>query len=157
MNPQHYILIFSSVAAVVLLFIFVPKSKVLDAHIIFLFMQAQAWLYGALVSEFRLIVYPVRLLERGDVSNIAFEYIVLPAIAVFYCLYFPIAKSMYFKNFYIVLYPTMITTLEVWLEKSTDLIVYTHWTWYWSWITLLITLNITLFYYRWFMEKVKIN
>jgi hypothetical protein len=156
-NPQLYILLFSMIAAIVLLFLFVPKTKVLDAHIIFLFMQAQAWLLGTMVSEFHLIIYPVRILERGYISNFAFEYIVFPAIAVLYSLHFPRKKRLSFKLFYIALYPTLITILEVWLEKSTDLIFYTHWAWYWSWITLLITLNIALFYYKWIMEKVKIN
>jgi hypothetical protein len=145
------------IAAVVLLFLFVPKTKVLDAHIIFLFMQAQSWLLGTLVSEFHLILYPVRILERGYIANFSFEYVIFPTIAVLYSLYFPWEKSMFSKLFYIGLYPTVITALEVWIEKSTDLIVYTHWAWYWSWITLLITLNIAQFYYRWIMKKVKIN
>ncbi|WP_081755943.1 CBO0543 family protein [Paucisalibacillus sp. EB02] len=157
MDPQVFILLLSMVVAAVLLLVFVPKSKVIDANITFLFMQAQSWLYGTLVSQYNLILYPVRILERAYISNFAFEYVVFPTIAVLYNLYFPRAKRLLVKLFYIVLYPTLITLLEVWLEKTTELIVYKHWAWYWSWITMLITLNIALFYYNWFVEKAKKN
>jgi hypothetical protein len=143
------------IGATVLLLVFVKKEKIIDAHISFLFMQSQTWLYGILVSQFQLIIYPVRLVDKGYLSNFGFEYVVFPTIAVLYNLYFPKAKGILTKLFYIFLYPTIITVLEVWTSKTTDLIEYTNWAWYWSWLTMLVTLNITFFYYKWFMRKVR--
>lgn len=152
-QPQLYILIASIIGSVFLLWMLVPKKRLVDAHISFLFMQAQTWLYGILVSEFQLIRYPVRILEKGDLSNFPFEFFFFPAISVIYNLYFPKVKNLLNKLLYVVLFPTTITMVEVWLESKTELIDYIHWSWFWSWVTMLLTLNIAYIYYKWFMKR----
>lgn len=139
----------------ILLWIFVPRNKIIDAHISFLFMQVQTWLFGTLVVENRLIKYPVRFLEYAYKASFSFEYYIYPSISILFNLYFPRNRSLKSKCFYSASYPTVITIIEVLLEKHTDLITYIHWSWYWSWITLFITLIISYRYYIWFLKKIK--
>jgi hypothetical protein len=149
------ILILSIALAIFLLWKFVPMGKIIDAHVSFLFMQVQTWIYGAIVVENRLIEYPVRFLYYAYRVSLVFEYFIFPTISVLFNLYFPSRKGIIHKILYIITYPTVITIFEVILEKYTDVITYLHWSWYWSWLTMLITLLISYKYYNWFFKKIK--
>jgi hypothetical protein len=151
------ILILSITLAAFLLWKFVPKEKMLDAHVSFFFMQVQTWIYGAIVVENRLIEYPVRFLYYAYRVSLVFEYFIFPTISVLFNIYFPTRKGLVHKLIYIIAYPTVITIIEVILEKYTDVIKYLHWSWYWSWLTMLITLLISYKYYLWFLKKIKMN
>lgn len=155
MNLEKFILIISTLAALLLLVKFVSKSKIIDAHISFLFMQVQTWIYGALVVENRLIEYPVRFLSYANRISLNFEFFIFPAISALFNIHFPAKKSLVYKTLYVVAYPTAITFFEVILEKYTDVIKYINWSWYWSWITMLAALLISYRYYLWFMKKIK--
>ncbi|WP_420850842.1 CBO0543 family protein [Paenibacillus aceris] len=52
-------------------------------------------------------------------------------------------------------FPTIMTIIEVFLEKRTELIKYINWTWYMSFITITITLLLSYWYYLWFFKKIK--
>jgi hypothetical protein len=151
------ILIFSIILAVFSLWKFVPKEKILDAHVSFLFMQGQTWLYGAFVVENRLIEYPVRFIYYAYRISLVFEYLIFPTISVMFNIHFPSEKRFLHKLLYIIAYPTVITIIEVILEKYTGVIKYLNWTWYWSWLTMLITLLISYKYYLWFFKKIKMD
>jgi hypothetical protein len=154
-KSEIIILILSISLAVLLLWKFVHKEKLLDAHVSFFFMQVQTWIYGAIVVENRLIEYPVRFLYYAYRVSLVFEYFVFPTISVLFNIYFPTRKGFIHKMIYIIAYPTAITIIEVILEKYTDVIKYLHWSWYWSWLTMLITLLISYRYYLWFFQKIK--
>jgi hypothetical protein len=151
------ILIVSIIVSVLLLWTFVSKDKILKAHVSFLFMQVQTWLFGAIVVENRLIEYPVRFVYYAYRVSLVFEYFVFPTVSVLFNIHFPSGKGFIHKILYIIAFPTVLTIIEVLLEKYTDVIKYLHWAWYWSWLTMLITLLISYRYYLWFFKKVKKN
>ncbi|MEW4211643.1 CBO0543 family protein [Priestia megaterium] len=155
MKFETVILIIIWILMAIVLWRLVPRHKIIDAHISFLFMQVITWLFGTLVVENRLIKYPVRFLDYAYKASFSFEYYLYPSISALFNLYFPKKHSWKSKFFYSVSYPTVITVIEVLLEKYTNLITYIHWTWYWSWITLLVTLLISYRYYIWFLKKIK--
>ncbi|HHY73642.1 MAG TPA: hypothetical protein GX497_10570 [Bacillus bacterium] len=155
MNSEMWILVISILCAAVLLWIFIPRRKIVDAQISFLFMQVQTWLFGAIVVENRLIEYPVRLMDYAYRVSFSFEYFIFPAVSAVFNVNFPRGKSFGYKTVYSVFYPSVMTAAELLLEKYTDTIKYIHWTWYWSWITIFITLLISHWYYLWFINKVK--
>lgn len=157
MKLEIYILIFSILTAMLMLWKFVPKEKLFNAHISFLFMQVQTWVYGAFVVEKRLIEYPVRFIYFAYRISFVFEFFIFPVISVMFNIHFPTGKRLTHKILYIVAFPTVITIMEIFLEKFTEVIHYLHWTWYWSWLTMLITLLISYRYYLWFFKKVKKN
>ena len=152
---EKWILILSIFLTLLLLFKYVSKNKILDAHISFLFMQVQTWIYGTIVVENRLIEYPIRFIYYAYRVSLVFEYFIFPSISVLFNLHFPTKKSFKHKILYVFSFPTVITLIEVLLEKYTKVIKYIHWSWFWSWITMLITLLISYWYYRWFFKKIK--
>jgi hypothetical protein len=154
MKIEMILIISSIVIMSVLLLALVPRHKILHAHISFLFMQIQTWLFGAIAVEARLIEYPVRLMEYAYRISFTYEYFLFPGISVLFNLYYPNKRGRLYKIAYISFYPTLMTIIEVLLEKYTETVKYIAWTWYLSWITILITLMISYWYYRWFLRKI---
>lgn len=151
-----WIILFSIWAVtLLLLFICIPRKKIREAHVVFLFKQVLTWLFGLLVVEVAFIEYPVRVFQVATKSSFSFEYFIYPAISVIFVLRFPEHKTKLHKMGWYLLFPTWMTILEVLIERYTNLIHYIHWTWYWTWITLLITFYISRIYYLWFFRKEK--
>ncbi|OEF97094.1 CBO0543 family protein [Desulfuribacillus alkaliarsenatis] len=83
--------------------------------------------------------FPRRLLQDIYESSILFDYIVFPALCVWYnqTTYNSKLKGIILQAF--VLYSLPMTVLEWWLEKNTNLIKYNKWTWMHTYLSLAIT------------------
>ncbi|WP_326163046.1 CBO0543 family protein [Schinkia azotoformans] len=62
-------------------------------------------------------------------------------------------SGLFVQSGYFIGFSTVLTTIEVMLEKYTDLIKYIHWAWYISWITICISLFIVCLFCVWFLAK----
>jgi hypothetical protein len=156
MHVERIILITIWVVTIIGLLFLVPRNKIREAHLIFLFKQLYTWLLGLLVVEFNLIQYPVREFRFASMTSFSFEYFFYPAICVIFILHFPENKGWVAKTGWYILFPTWMTVLEVLIEKYTRLIDYHQWTWYFTWLTLLITFFLDRTYYLWFFKE-KLN
>lgn len=143
------------VITLVVLIIFVPKARLREAWVIFLFKQLMTWLFGLLVVEFKLIEYPVRLFSYANKTSFCFEFFIYPAVCVIFCLYYPRNKGNWLKLLHYVKYSTVITVIEILVEKYTNIITYLHWTWYLTWMTLFITFFFSFKFYEWFFKLKK--
>jgi len=152
MNKDVLILVAVWVATIIMLILFIPKNKIREAQLIFLFKQSITWLVGLLVVELRLIEYPVRLFKYANKTSFTFEYFIYPAISTVFNINYPVGKSNIRKFMHYFSYCTAMTVLEVLCVKYTNIIVYLHWTWYVTWITLFITFFISRKYYLWFFS-----
>ena len=152
MNKDVLILVAVWVATIIMLILFIPKNKIREAQLIFLFKQSITWLVGLLVVELRLIEYPVRLFKYVNKTSFTFEYFIYPAISTVFNINYPVGKSNIRKFMHYFSYCTAMTVLEVLCVKYTNIIVYLHWTWYVTWITLFITFFISRKYYLWFFS-----
>ena len=63
MTAERIVLFFSWILTGTLIWILVPKSKIREAHVIFLFKQVLTWMFGHIVVQLKLIEYPVHLFE----------------------------------------------------------------------------------------------
>ena len=154
---ETYLLIAAWLITIVTLLIFVPKDKLREAYVIFLFKQLITWLFGLIVAEYRLIEYPVRIFKYASKTSFTFEFFVYPSICVIFNLYYPAQKSILRKFLHYFKYCTAITVIEVLIEKNTNNINYLNWTWYWTWITLYITFFFSWKFYEWFFRLKKKN
>nr|WP_281279867.1 CBO0543 family protein [Cohnella pontilimi] len=119
---------------------------------IFFFLQTITWSVGLLVVELGLIQYPVREFIKADATSFSFEYFIYPALCVVYNLKFP-AGNRWMKAGWIIGFPTVMTIIEVIIERNTKLIDYLNWNSYWSWITLFLTFLISRVYFLWVYRK----
>jgi len=142
---------------ILLLYIYVPKEKIREAQIAFLAQQAITWAFGFAVVEMRLLEYPVRFFEYASRTSFTFEYFVYPSISVLFVLYHPNGKGILKQLGYNAKYCSVITGIEVILERYTDLISYHHWNWLYTWIGVFITLYLCNRYHQWFFKQDKSN
>lgn len=143
------------IVTAILLVIFIRRKNFIKAQLSFLFMQVPTWLFGTLVVKERLIEYPVGFLSVVYKASFTFEFLVFPAISAIFNVHFPNEKPWFIKSIYIFSFPTVMTIIEILLEKHTELITYINWTWYMSLISMTITLLLSYWYYLWFFGKIK--
>jgi len=155
MRIEAVILIIAWLITIIGLIIFVPKNKIREAFVIFLFKQVITWIFGLLVVELGLIVYPVRSFAHATWTNFDFEYMIYPATCVIFNLYYPVGKKGFRQFMHYVIYCSAITIIEIFIERYTDILDYIHWNWFVTWITLFITFYISRKFYLWFFKIYK--
>ncbi|GGA90004.1 CBO0543 family protein [Ornithinibacillus halotolerans] len=142
------------IGTVLLLIKFVPKHRIREAQVIFLFKQVITWLFGLIVVEKNLISYPKRLFfSKTNKSSFTFEYFVYPALCTIFNLYYPEKKNNLIKLLYYFFHSGLITAFELLMLKYTKLIKYKKWTWYWSLSTIWFTYYLSHLYHSWFFKK----
>ena len=156
MRRDYILIAIQFIVAIGLLIRFIPKNKIREAQVMFLFEYALAWALSLPISELKLIEYPARLFPYANKTSFTFESFVYPSISAIFNVNFPEKKSNFKKFMYYFYYCTTITVLEVLTEKYTNILKYIHWTWYITWITLFVTFYISRKYYIWFF-KIKQN
>lgn len=131
---------------------FIPKNKLRDASIIFIFQQGVTWFAGILAIGFNLLEYPVRELAKVNGTSFLFEFFLYPVITIFFCINYPKTNSIWIKFLYLGAFATGLTGLtvpEVIIEKYTNLITYIDWKWYYTWSSVYATLYLAWTFYRW--------
>lgn len=152
-KKEYTILVSSWIVMSILMFILTPRNKARNTIVAFLFKQVITWLLGLLVVEKGFIKYPVRFFEKSNKSSFTFEYFIFPAISALFNVRFPEKAHWFRKLLYYFSYPTIITLLEVYAEKYTNLIEYIKWKWNYSFISMFFTFSISRLFYRWFFSK----
>ncbi|MBU3180222.1 CBO0543 family protein [Clostridium psychrophilum] len=152
MNRDYVLIIIEWIVTIGLLIRFIPRNKIREAHVIFLFKGLLTWILSLTVSEFKLNEYPVRFFPYANKTSFTFEFFVYPAICAIFNINFPEKKNSFGRFMYYFYYCTTMTILELITEKYTNILKYIHWTWYITWITLFITFFISRTYYKWFFR-----
>lgn len=153
MLSNQFILNASWIFTLIVVFILMPKDRIREAMVTFMFKQLMNWIMGLLVVEYHLIEYPVRIFSRATMTSFTYEYIIYPAISVIFVLRFPENKPFLYKIAWYLFFPSWMSAAEVLIEHNTNLIRYIHWDWYLTWLSLLVTLFISRVYYLWFFRK----
>lgn len=151
MSIEYWILFWSYILATGVLF-FIPKRKFRLAVVAYLFKQAITFLVGLVVVEFGLIEYPIRFFASISRTSFTFEYYVFPIICAAFNVWYPKGRSLLIQFRYYASYCTVMTLIEVILERHTNLIKYIHWEWYLTWITLFLTFYIVRLLCVWFFK-----
>lgn len=141
------------ILASLMLLKFVPKNRIREASLAFLFLQLITWIFGLAVVEKNLIKYPSRLFfSKSDKGSFTFEYFVYPAICAVFNLHYPEKSNFFIKFFHFFFYTSVITICEIFAVKYTNLIKYKNWNAYYSYITLWTTFYFSRIFYRWFFK-----
>lgn len=161
MKGEKLLLIGIILISVLIFFKFVPKNKMRDACVIFLFLGTLTWLLGLLAVEMGLIEYPVQLFpneNRTNRSSFSFEFLIFPLVSVLFSLHYPSKSNKIIQFLYYLVITSFFTGMEVLIERNTNLVHYIKWKWYWTLISVMIVLFINHSYYTWFKkELVEVN
>jgi hypothetical protein len=157
MRIEDIIYIVEFILIIFLLIKFIPRDKVREAHVAFLFKLVITWSVGLLVAEYRLIEYPVRVFPYATKASFLFEFFLYPSICALFVVNYPNKKGTFGKFMYNVYYCTALTIAEVFQEKYTDILTYINWTWYITWISFFITFYMSVKYNEWFFKQTKVS
>lgn len=139
-----------------LLYKFIPKSKIRQAHVAYLFTLIITWFLGLVVAELGVVEYPVRQFPYSYKAHFLFEYFLFPSICALFVVNYPEKKS-YFKRFmYYFYFCATFTIAEVIEERYTNILKYIHWSWYVTFITMFFVFYIVKKYNFWFFKKIKV-
>lgn len=152
MNLDRIVLLISWISIAVALIFFIPRNRIREAWVAFLFKQAITWPIGLWIAHKNMIKYPVRIFENSTTTSFTFEYFAYPAICALFNIHYPKSKNKLKRFIYYIAYTSGITVFELILEKNTDLIEYISWSRYWTWITIFITFYISRQYFKWFFR-----
>ncbi|MCH1627198.1 CBO0543 family protein [Fredinandcohnia quinoae] len=158
MNLERWIIVGIIILNILLIGLFLPKEKAREAWLLFLSLQFITWPAGLFAVEMGWINYPVQLLidaNKYNKTSFSFEFLFFPILSVFFSLYFPKNKNITVKFLYYSIFASVFTTIEVILEKTTNLVHYDEWKWHWSLISIIISLFINHHYYLWFIKRLK--
>jgi len=132
---------------------FIPKNKIRLAVVAFLFKQIITFLIGLVVVELGLLEYPVRLFSSINRTSFTYEYYVFPVTCAAFNVWYPNDRSTLIQLGYYVGFSSVLTIVEVIIEKYTDLIKYIHWEWYITWISICLSFFIARLFCVWFFAK----
>jgi len=149
---EKKILTLAWIISIACFYLFIPRDKRRNAHVVFLFMQVITWLIGLEVVTLGLIEYPIRFFSNATKTSFTFEFLVYPIISAFFNVYYPENKGNSTKFKYYIIICSLITGLELLFESNTQVIKYINWTGYYTWITVFVSLYISRLYYRWFFK-----
>lgn len=150
----EYIIIGAEIILMIfLLWRFIPRDKIREAHVAFLFKQLLTWSMGIIVAELRLIEYPVRFFPYANKASFSFEFFLYPAICAIFITNYPEKKNAFDRFMYYAYFCTAMSIIEVVEERYTAILKYIHWHWYFTWITLFMTFYFSIKYNEWFFRK----
>lgn len=117
------------ILSIISVFFWLPKQPIKDWLIIFYFMGFLSGFIDSFVVAYNLIQYPIRFLPNIFEINILFDLLVFPTLCVIF------NQTTYHSKYSVIigqsiLYSTLMTLFEYWVEKNTQLIVYYKW---WTW------------------------
>ena len=91
---------------------YIPKNKIREAQVAFMFKQLMTWLFGLIVVENNFISYPYRTFFKKTLkSSFTFEYFAYPALCAIFNVHFPEKRSLVLKFLYFLFHTSIITLL----------------------------------------------
>ncbi|MDF2925685.1 MAG: hypothetical protein K0R57_4599 [Paenibacillaceae bacterium] len=142
MSIDYWILTGVWVLSFLLVFI-IPHERRRLALVAFLFKQALTYLLGLVAVELQLLEYPVRELASINRTSLTYEYMAYPMVCAVFNVFYPSHRSFPQRLCYYFFFCTILTAVEMLLERYTHLVLYLEWKWWWTWVSLLATFFMT--------------
>ncbi|WP_396953728.1 CBO0543 family protein [Neobacillus mesonae] len=145
---EYKVIILLWITGLISLIKFVPKNRRRRMSFAVLLCQAFTWLSSMFHVKYHLLSFPVKEFPKATDLLITTEYLLYPLIFGFYIIYEP-KKSILSRISYLSFWISILTVLDVLLEKYTDLIEYVHYDWYWTWVNFFALFSISNIIYQW--------
>ena len=153
MSKEVIFIIVSWVIAIYCLLKYVPKERMREAHISFLFSQTMAWIFELMQVHFGLVEFPFREFHHATKMSFSLHYIVLPSFGVFFILLYPLKKGIKGIISHYLIFSAALATYILLAEHFTSLIEYKKWNWFIAVCVNLILLWILKKFVFWFRRE----
>lgn len=131
MSKDVLVLICIWVTSLILIVFIIPRKKYSEAIFTFLAGQPFFWLGALLLMHWGLIRSPVREFPKATDLLFTVDYYLNPLLCMLYVLFEPQAHRT-IRFFYFALWISLLTIIDVALERYTDLVHFIHYAWYWD-------------------------
>jgi len=128
-----------------------PRERYREVVLLFLFNQAITWLSSLMLAELGLVRNPVREFPHALGSNFSFNFLLYPAVSVFFVLFYP-RRGIGRKLVYMLLYTGCLNLFVSLVAHGTLLIRFEHFPWLWRSLVYLGGFYGTRKYYEWFYQ-----
>lgn len=152
MTLERLVLIIIWAVSTIAFVLFIPRNRRREAILAFLACQSVTWVNSMLHVKYGLLAFPVREFPKASDLLFTSEYMMYPLMCAFYYIYEPESGKLP-RLLYLVGCITCLTVIDVIIEKYTELIEYTKYSWYWTWIDFFLIFLITNIYCKWFFKK----
>lgn len=153
MSKELIVIIVTWLISVYFLLRYVPKERLREAHIAFLFSQAFAWIFEYMQVHLGLVEFPFREFHDATKMSFSIHYIVLPSFGVFFILLYPIKMGIKKRVFHYLIFSAALATFTSILEHFTSLIEYKKWNWFTAVCVTLILFWILKKFVFWFRKE----
>jgi hypothetical protein len=132
-------------------FLFIPKNRMRRFILAHLFCQSLTWLSSLFHVQFDLLTFPFREFPNATDLLVTTEYFFYPTFCAFYIIFEPKGNYL-FRLIYLSFWITVVTMIDLLVERYTNLIEYVHYSWYWTWMNFFILFALTNILYQWFFK-----
>jgi hypothetical protein len=151
MSIERTIIISIWVLGALLLVLFIPRKKIREAIVAFLFCQAVMWLIVLINVRLGQLRFPVREFPVATDLSFTLNYFLWPAISVFYYIHEP-KSGFALRTVYLLVYVVGTSSLHLAIAHYTQLIDYVKLKWYLGFLFPLFFFLATRFYCNWFFK-----
>lgn len=148
-------IIITSIIVIFLLFLIVPKNRMREAWLNFIFFQSLTWGAGVILAEYDLVKSTFRMFPKATTQNFFNDFIIFPVFSVLYYFLFPYHRNRYIQCIFVLGATIFISIYDFSVEKFTDMKRYIHWSVFNQFILALIFNLGSLWFTKWFFKKSK--
>jgi hypothetical protein len=148
-------IVVTSLIVILLLILVVPKRRIREAWLNFLFMQAIIWGAAVIIVDHKWMISPFRLFPNATRQNFFNDFLIFPGVSVLYYFLFPFNRNRFIQFLYIIGFAFLISMYDFSVEKFTDLKRYIHWSAINQFILAIIFNLSSLWFTKWFFKKSK--
>lgn len=129
MSKEIIVIIVSWIIAILFLLKFIPKERMREAHISFLFSQTLAWIFEFIQVHFGLVEFPFREFHHTTKMSFSLHYLVIPSFGVFFILLYPLNNGIFRRVLHYLIFSSAIATYTTLVDHFTSLIEFKKWNW----------------------------
>jgi len=148
-------IIITSIVVLILLILIVPKNRIREALINFLFFQTLTWGTGVILAQYHLVKSPFRIFPKATTQDFFNDFIIFPAVSVLYYFLFPFHQKRHIQCLFILASAIIIGIYDFSVERFTDLKRYIHWSAFNQFILAIVFSLGSLCFTKWFFKKSK--
>jgi hypothetical protein len=152
MSIERIIIIGIWVIGALFIVLFIPRKKIREAIMAFLFCQALMWLIVLINVRLGLLRFPVREFPSATDLPFTLNYFLWPAISVFYYIHEP-KSGFVTRSVYLLIYVAGTSLTHLAIAHYTQLMDYVKLKWYLSFLFPVFFFLATRFYCTWFFKN----
>ncbi|MFZ7946083.1 CBO0543 family protein [Neobacillus sp. 19] len=152
MRMEFYILIAIWLFTIIALILFIPRKDRRRGFLAFLMFQAVIWLCDMPSFKLGLLSAPVRELPKATDLPLTIDYFFYPSLFAIFYVHRRVKGSLAFRLTYFFVWISVITLIDIVLERYTDLLEYERITYSGMWIYIVFLFYVSQACCNWFFK-----